>query len=487
MKSNAPIKGLKVLLRGFDPQPEAAAKTLLEKHGYQVVTSITLAESVLVGTNNASMAIEAAKKLKLPVTPWAEFQSGLGGSLPVAETATACKPAAQPALEIGADYVRILDQVLPRTGAGGKLVPCADQFSHLCLDGGFMRNARAVALGVGHGLPVALEGDTAASKTTAILWLAHLLNQPVVRLNLHGQTDTGELVGRYVPGDGGGGSTGGDEPAFHNRILEPADGVSGWSKCSTAVLPEKQRPVSWRFHEGYIPQAMRHGWWVILDELNLAEPQVLERLNSAIEQPPSLVLNEGDGTMFGPSGTVKIHRKFHLFATMNPADYAGRSVLSPAFRDRWLLWHQAEVPGETEFGDMLRFLVLGEQPEFVFQGKTYFSPPGQPTYPALGAVPEIRQLLPPLALFHSSLCQASGMNGSAPALGRLRRERYVFSRRTLLTCLQLANRARSEDATAPFETQLREAVEIAYLGRIRDGADRKAAIGLLRAAGLNYR
>ena len=66
-----------------------------------------------------------------------------------------------------------------------------------------MRNARAVALGVGHGLPVALEGDTAASKTTAILWLAHLLNQPVVRLNLHGQTDTGELVGRYVPGECG--------------------------------------------------------------------------------------------------------------------------------------------------------------------------------------------------------------------------------------------------------------------------------------------
>ena len=341
--------------------------------------------------------------------------------------------------------------------------------------------------GTEHGLPVALEGDTAASKTTAILWLAHLLNQPVVRLNLHGQTDTGELVGRYVPGDGGGESTGGDEPAFHHRILEPADGVSGWSKCSTAVLPEKQRSVAWRFNEGYIPQAMRHGWWVILDELNLAEPQVLERLNSAIEHPPSLVLNEGDGTMFGPSGTVKIHRKFHLFARMNPADYAGRSVLSPAFRDRWLLWHQAEVPGETEFGDMLRFLVLGEQPEFVFQGKTYSSPPGLPMYPALGAVPEIRQLLPPLALFHSSLCQASGMNGSAPVLGRLRRERYVFSRRTLLTCLQLANRTRSEDATAPFETQLREAVEIAYLGRIRDGADRKAAIGLLRAAGLSYR
>ena len=85
MQSNTPIKGFKVLLRGFDPQPEAAAKALLEKHGYQIVTSITLAESVVVGTNNASMAIEAAKKMKVPVTPWAEFQSGLSGSVPAAQ------------------------------------------------------------------------------------------------------------------------------------------------------------------------------------------------------------------------------------------------------------------------------------------------------------------------------------------------------------------------------------------------------------------
>ena len=62
-----------------------------------------------------------------------------------------------------------------------------------------MQNARTVAVGVRHGLPVALEGETAASKTRAILWVAGLIGQPVVRLNLHGQSDTGELIGRYVP------------------------------------------------------------------------------------------------------------------------------------------------------------------------------------------------------------------------------------------------------------------------------------------------
>lgn len=486
MKSITPAQGQKILLRGFDPQQEVEAKTLLETHGYQIVTSITLAEALVVGANNATVAIEAANKVKISVTPWIQFRSGLDRPVTVTGTTPAAQVKCQPAMEAGADFVRIVDQVLPRNKTGGSLVPSGDQFRHLCLDGCFLRNARAAALGIRNGLPIALEGDTAASKTTAILWLAHLLNQPVVRLNLHGQSDSGELVGRYVPGDTGGDASMGEEKnACDGRNEAALDRNTVWNKCAAPAVKEKPPLASWRFHEGYIPQAMRQGWWVILDEMNLAEPQVLERLNSVIEQPSSLVLTEGDGTMFGPTGTVPINPKFHLFATMNPADYAGRSVLSPAFRDRWLLWHHAEVPGEIEFGAMLRFLVLGEQPEVVIQGIHYRSPSSRPVYPALAAVPGIHEILPQLALFHTSLSQATGMNGFAPALGRLRRERYVFTRRTLLTCLQLLNRARSEDPTAPFEAQLREAIGVAYLGRIRDGADRNAAIGLLRASGLS--
>ena len=49
--------------------------------------------------------------------------------------------------------------------------------------------------------PCLLEGETSVSKTSIIQFLAMLLGQPLVRLNLNGQTDTGELVGRYVPQD----------------------------------------------------------------------------------------------------------------------------------------------------------------------------------------------------------------------------------------------------------------------------------------------
>ena len=69
------------------------------------------------------------------------------------------------------------------------------------------------------------------------------------------ESDTGELVGRFVP------------------------------------AAERQAAAPWRFREGLIPEAMRRGHWVVLDELNLAEPQVLERLNPVLEQPPTLVLS----------------------------------------------------------------------------------------------------------------------------------------------------------------------------------------------------
>jgi midasin (ATPase involved in ribosome maturation) len=64
-----------------------------------------------------------------------------------------------------------------------------------------------------------------------------------------------------------------------------------------------------------------------------------------------------------------VHQRFRLFATLNPAEYSGRSVLSPAFRDRWLVWHQAEVATEAEVSQMLRRLVFGEHPVVTVNGQ----------------------------------------------------------------------------------------------------------------------
>ena len=483
LNNQIPIKGQRILLRGLEANQEAEAKNLLVKHGYEVVTSIALADALVVGSGNATTAVEVANKSKIPVMSWRDIRSQLEDT--VFESTTAELPC-HPAVKVSTNHVQILDQVLPRSKSNSGLVPSEDQFRHLCLDGCFLRNARAVAVGVRHRLPVALEGETAASKTTVVLWVAQLTGHPVVRLNLHGQSDTGELIGRYVPNTHNSGRHHGSVEANHaifSRAKKASNGSASPSKCRTCSVEERPALASWVFQEGYIPQAMRQGWWVILDEMNLAEPQVLERLNPVIEQPPSLVLSESDGTIIGAGGTVPVAPGFHMFATLNPAEYAGRSVLSAAFRDRWRIWHHAESPSESDFVSMLRCLIFGEQPDFTFQGIRYQSPPNKPLYPELAGVPGISDVLSRLALFHSSLSQASGMGGSTPALGRLRRERYVFTRRTLLTCLQVLQRIRLESPKASFEAQLREAIETAYLGRIQS-ADRRAVVVFLRAAGL---
>ena len=490
---NTPVKGKKICLRGFGQQQETEAKARLVKHGFELAPSISCADAMVVGPEDASLALEAARKARLPVTPWCEFISAL-------ENAVAPVPAVglprRSAIEIKSGSVRILDQELCRSDVASPLVPAEEWFRHLCLDGCFLQNARAVAMGVRNGLPVMLEGETCASKTISIRWIAHLIGHPVLRINLNGQSDTSELVGRYVPG-------GARQDPGPNTVLVSGKRRSGeqdtrsapirancpdlWSKWNPSSAAGPSATPSWRFQEGCIPTAMRHGWWVLLDEVNLAEPQVLERLNPVIEQPPSLVLTEGDGTVFGPGGTVPVARGFHLFGTMNPAEYAGRSVLSPAFRDRWSVWQHADVPGEAEFAAMLNCLVFGEQPEFAFEGVLYYSPPTKPVHPELAAIDGIREVLPRLALFHASLCQASGMGGAAPSLGRTRRERYVFTRRTLLNCLKLLGRARVENPDAPAGAQIRQVIEDAYMRRIGDRTDRNAAVALLRAAGLSER
>ena len=89
-------------------------------------------------------------------------------------------------------------------------------------------------------LPVLLEGPTSTGKTSVVLFLAGLLNQKVLRVNNHKDTDLEEYIGRYVPSN-------------QTGKLEFVDGV--------------------------LSRAMKNGYWLLLDELNLAKSEILEALN----------------------------------------------------------------------------------------------------------------------------------------------------------------------------------------------------------------
>jgi MoxR-like ATPase len=508
--------GQAVCLRGFTPSQATAAAAWLQERGFRVVRSLEAAQLVLAGPEAEKGLMDLAQGRGLKLQRWEAFRERHAQTVasPVTVTSEQAATAPFPADDLEskplplvehdeAGQVMILGMPFQKptvAAADAKLVPSAARFAHICLDQLFVNTVAAVAQGARWGYPVALEGETAASKTTAVLWLAHLLGQPVARLNLNGQTDAGELVGRHVPANALGGLQSADLLA-HPALLKPAtrrlleqavaegrnlNALEQALVARTECLPATQ----WRFQESSLPQAMRRGWWLLLDEMNLAEPQILERLNSALETPPTLVLSEGDGTVFGPGGDVLVQKDFRLFATLNPAEYSGRSVLSPAFRDRWSIWHQAEVPTEAEIGLMLRLLVFGEQPVVHFQGRRFQGAPAEPSpaFAGWGSFDRtpVENVLNQLALFHISVARAAGSQGVS-GLARHQRERLTFTRRTLLNVMQHVSHAAQEAGTSSnsdLRRLLRQALDVFYINRLRDAGDRKAVLTMLRAADL---
>ena len=146
--------------------------------------------------------------------------------------------------------------------------------------------------------PVLLQGPTSAGKTSMVERLARATGHRLVRINNHEHTDVQEYIGSFQPG------------------------VTG----------------KLEFCDGALTQAVRHGYWIVLDELNLAPSEVLEALNRLLDDNRELLLPE-------TGEIVRPHPHFMLFATQNPpGSYGGRKVLSRAFRNRFVQLQMDEIP-----------------------------------------------------------------------------------------------------------------------------------------------
>ena len=155
--------------------------------------------------------------------------------------------------------------------------------------------ARAVSM---QRFPILLQGPTSSGKTSMIQYLARLTGNKMVRVNNHEHTDIQEYLGSYSSGQDG--------------KLQYLDGV--------------------------LVESLRKGFWVVLDELNLAPSDVLEALNRLLDDNRELLVPE-------TQEIVRPHPNFMLFATQNPAGlYGGRKRLSRAFRNRFLEIHFDEIP-----------------------------------------------------------------------------------------------------------------------------------------------
>ncbi|XP_076780137.1 midasin isoform X2 [Arvicanthis niloticus] len=160
-------------------------------------------------------------------------------------------------------------------------------------------NLRDIARVVSAGTyPVLIQGETSVGKTSLIRWLAAATGNHCVRINNHEHTDIQEYIGCYT------------------------------SDTSGKLV----------FNEGVLIDAMRKGYWIVLDELNLAPTDVLEALNRLLDDNRELLITE-------TQEIVRAHPRFMLFATQNPPGlYGGRKVLSRAFRNRFVELHFDELP-----------------------------------------------------------------------------------------------------------------------------------------------
>lgn len=153
---------------------------------------------------------------------------------------------------------------------------------------GLERHAKMMKSAMKQGIPILLIGETGTGKTSLAKELGHQLKRPVVRVNLDGGATPDELIGRYQLK---GGAT--------------------------------------EFELGIVPQAMKAGAILILDELNAALPDTLFALHPLLEEQPRLLITETGEDIRPAEG-------FCVVATMNPShEYAGTKQLNAALYSRF--------------------------------------------------------------------------------------------------------------------------------------------------------
>ncbi|KAK9989956.1 hypothetical protein SO802_024941 [Lithocarpus litseifolius] len=137
-------------------------------------------------------------------------------------------------------------------------------------------------------------GPTSSGKTSLVQYLAAITDHEFVRINNHEHTDLQEYLGSYITDASG-------------KLV---------------------------FHEGVLVKAVRNGYWIVLDELNLAPSDVLEALNRLLDDNREHFVPE-------LQETIRAHPDFMLFATQNPPTfYGGRKMLSYWFNQLhpgWML------------------------------------------------------------------------------------------------------------------------------------------------------
>jgi cobaltochelatase CobS subunit len=211
--------------------------------------------------------------------------------------------------------------MLKDTGSDGVLVPLETPYS-------FQKVTRDAIDSILVGDNVLLTGEAGTGKTSLVEQLANRINHKVLRVNLNGETRMSDFVGR---------------PSVVKK-----DGVS---------------QTEWV--DGILPTAMKNGNWLILDEIDFAQPEILSLLHPVLEPKGRLVIKENEGEEVIP------HPEFRVFGTANSIGsmqertdtYTGTNQMNGAFMDRWHVLTVPHLDAKTEI-KVIRDNVPHLQPKF---------------------------------------------------------------------------------------------------------------------------
>lgn len=230
---------------------------------------------------------------------------------------------------------------------------------------------------------VLLEGPPATAKSSIAAAAAVLAGLDTHRVNFSQSTDVAELIGAYRP-----------------------DGQGGFA---------------WR--DGPILHAIREGGLLLLDELNLAPPDLNSRLLPLLEDGcREFRVNEREAEI------IPVSPRLWVVATINPATHQGRRPLSGPLRSRLLQMYSVE-PDVEAVAAMLRHVTQGRASPTVRVGpaEDAIEKSSDILYRDLGETRGWSELITPIARFFTSLSDRCA-EGS---IGRDRREPYVVDRRAL--------------------------------------------------------
>lgn len=154
-----------------------------------------------------------------------------------------------------------------------------------------------LAARVNNNSMIYITGPAGCGKSELVRTLAQHVGQEFIRINFVSGIGESQLVGKYIVKDG-------------------------------ATI----------FNYGLVPLAMKNGWWLLLDEIDYAEPEHLAILQPILEGGAlTMVQNEGE--------KITPHPNFRLFATGNTKgrgdtsqSYVGTNFLNASFMDRFTVF-----------------------------------------------------------------------------------------------------------------------------------------------------